>query len=104
MKKHRRCKHKKLHNKPKKPLVYSVSYKELNNARFTWRSLYSGVLSSSFYNFIGEAEYNYQEQRVYCTKHAYDKIRMLNSPHAYALMKAFIIQTGYQNPLRGIRP
>lgn len=85
-------------------LIHKVSRGAFHKADKKFNELFNGgewYGPNSFMKFIGQATFKYDvnERCIYCTELALRKIEILNSPHAYALMKAFIARTGYHKKL-----
>lgn len=83
-------------------LDHIVTATELSNAVKAWNRIMNGGYnrkSKTYINpyvFLGYNNINLVDtSEVKCTELAYQKIKMLNSPHARALLKAFKARTGY---------
>jgi hypothetical protein len=87
-------------------LTHQVNYKIVYRAESNWNAFYNAGRwwgpghPHNFWRFLGPNDYNAPPGTiVYLSDLAYRKVLMLSGPHAYALMKAFIIQTGYHKKL-----
>lgn len=93
--------------KKKKEMPNPVSFAQWSKAAVAWNRMYNNGRHGPyiFSHFIGLQDFQQDDFPVMhhaylrVTDEAYNKIIMLNSPHAYALMKAFIARTGYHKKL-----
>jgi hypothetical protein len=77
-----------------------VTIAEWFEANRNWQAMFPTRYLTVFANMhlYVTYEYSYREGGYLAvTKEVHDKIMMLNSPHAYTLMKAFIARTGYKD-------
>lgn len=91
-----------------KPRTVYVSFTKYNQAEHNWDKLYNEGKrrGAYFWKFLGNNleltahDFNYPIVDGYMvTEESSAKIEMLASPHYHALMKAFIIRTGYHRKL-----
>lgn len=81
---------------------YTVTRKEWLLALMSWNSIMNvygfDTEYASFYQFLGNSDFQNIEAtyEIHLTEAAFNKVRMLNSPHARTLLKAFAARTGYQ--------
>lgn len=85
-------------------LIHKVPRDDFHKANKRFNQLFNEdqwYYKNDFRKFIGLNDYWYHthDNCIFCTELALRKIEILNSPHAYALMKAFIARTGYHKKL-----
>lgn len=85
-------------------LIHEVSRGDFHRADKKFNELFNSgewYGPNSFIRFIGLQDFRYHvaANHIICSELALRKIEILNSPHAYALMKAFIARTGYHKKL-----
>lgn len=92
----------------KKRMPHTITYQQWMGAAKAWNKMYNNGrhIPNAFGTFIGLADFRVgshsslrKNEYMHMTDEVYNKIIMLNSPHAYALMKAFIARTGYHKKL-----
>lgn len=83
------------------PALCACSFYEWKEAGFVFTKMFKSS-DKAFHIFVGRKSFslnNFPPYDTMLTEAAYNKVKLLNSPHAYSLMKAFIAKTGYQRPL-----
>lgn len=82
-------------------LIHKVSRDDFQRALKKFNELFNASWYGKydFLKFIGYNDFEFRIDTILCSELALRKIEMLNSPHAYALMKAFIARTGYHKKL-----